>query len=194
VSSEETLEPPRHLLPRPDQPAQEELRNDEDRHELDRLELGGGERRDEQAQRHAEYGGDDRDEGHRPGRARGVQAEPQVGHGRGDAGLRGGAHPEGEGVAGDEVHLGRRRGHQPLERPGGAFALHGDRGQQEHDREGEDRQQDQPDPVEHLRRGLHDGADEGDDERRDDEDERDGAVVAEQLAQDAPGGDERDAR
>ena len=46
--------------------AQQDLRDDDQRHELDGLELGRRERADEQAQRRTEHGVDDRDDAQQP--------------------------------------------------------------------------------------------------------------------------------
>ena len=86
----------RQLVARHEQPAEQELRQDERRQELHRLELGRGERGEEQSQRRSEHGVDDGDEQQQPGVAGDVQPEHVHGEGRGDDGLDRGERPERE--------------------------------------------------------------------------------------------------
>ena len=67
------LQPAGHLVDRHEQPAEEELRQHDHRHELHRLELGAGEGAGQQAERHAEHGVDDGDEHDEPDRAGDVE-------------------------------------------------------------------------------------------------------------------------
>ena len=54
-ASEITSQPVGHLRPRDEQPAEQDLREDDRRHELHRLELGARERAREEPERHAEH-------------------------------------------------------------------------------------------------------------------------------------------
>ena len=81
-----------------EQSTEEELRDDHDRHELHRLELGAGERAAEQAERDAEHRVGDRDHDDQPGAAGRVQVEQPVRHAGGDRRLDGGGDAEGDAV------------------------------------------------------------------------------------------------
>ena len=59
-----------HVVAGGEEAAEEELGEDHRRHELDRLELGGGEGRDEEAEGGAEQGVEEGDQEEQPGRAR----------------------------------------------------------------------------------------------------------------------------
>ena len=68
----------------------------------------------------------------RAGAPGGVEAERQERDGGGDERLDGREQGERDPVAGQQVELGERHRHQPLERAGGALAQHRDRGDEEH--------------------------------------------------------------
>ena len=72
------VHPAGHLVAGGEQPAQEDLREHHGRHELHRLELGGGERAEEQPEGDAENRVRHRHEDHQPGAARRGQVERPV--------------------------------------------------------------------------------------------------------------------
>ena len=125
-----------------DEPAQQELGKEKGGHELHGLELGGGEGGDEQAERHARAGVGDGEHARPPtaGPAMSRSEQPDA-DGDEEARLDGGDDAEGEAVAGEEVELGERHRQQPLQGAGGAFAQHGDRGDEEHRDQREDAEQ-----------------------------------------------------
>src|SRR5690606_32135910 len=147
----ERLEDLGHLGAGHGEAAQDELREERRRHELDGLELGARQGRRGETERAAE----DR-------REHGAQHEyPQL------AGDVHAAHPdrerdenerldyreepEGEGVARDEVALAERQAHEPLEGARGALAQRRDARDQEHHDDGEDADVDRSELVQHGR-------------------------------------------
>jgi hypothetical protein len=141
-----------HLLARQQQPAQQQLGQDDRWHELDGLELAGGKGADEQPQRGAQHRVGDREHEDEPGRTGDVQPEHGERHPGRDGDLEHRERAEGQRVAEQQVQLRQRHGQQPLQRAGGALAQRGDPGHQEHRGQREDVEQRRPDPVED--RGL----------------------------------------
>ena len=76
-----------HGVARGEEAAEEELGEDHRRHELDRLELGGREGRDEEAEGRAEQGVEEGDEQQQPGGAGDVEAQDPEGEAGGEGGL-----------------------------------------------------------------------------------------------------------
>ena len=102
-----------------EQPAQQDLRDHDQRHELHGLELGLREGADEQAERGAEHGVGDRDHGRaaRPGPATSRPSSPTL-SATASADWTAATSAEREGVADQEVELAHRHRQQPLERAG----------------------------------------------------------------------------
>lgn len=94
-----------HGVARGEQAAEQELGHQDGGHELDGLEFGGGEGRDEQAEGGAEERVQDGDEQQQPGGAGDVEAEDPDGEGRGEGRLDDRQQAEGQGVAADQVGL-----------------------------------------------------------------------------------------
>ena len=135
-------------MPVYEQPAQQQLGEDDRGHELHGLELGARESADEQAERHAEHGIADGEQPDQPCAVGGVQAEqhePDEAH---HERLQRGEQPERDAVAGEQVGLGERQAHQPLQRAAGALAQHRNRRDQEHDAEREQAAHRRPDRLE----------------------------------------------
>ncbi len=127
-----------HLVACDEEPAEEQLWEDDRRHELHRLKLGPGEGADEQPQRHAEQRIADGKRDHGGGRAGHLETQwPEGDRGR-DQRLQRADQGEGHPVAEEQVELCQRQRHQPLQRPGRALPQHGDRGDDEHRAEGEE--------------------------------------------------------
>ena len=115
-----------------EQPAQQQLREDERGHELDGLELGARERAQQQAQRHAEQGVGHRQHAtsHAPCAASRPRKTNPTTHT-----ITPGRRPaiaERDRVAGQQSSRAIGQRHQPLERARRALAEHRDRGDQEH--------------------------------------------------------------
>lgn len=88
-----------HPVARGEESAEQQLGEDHGRHELDGLELGGGEGGDEEAEGGAEEGVEKGDQEEEPGGADDVEAEEPDGEAGGEGGLDDGEEAEGEGVA-----------------------------------------------------------------------------------------------
>ena len=73
-----------HGVARGEEAAEQELREDHRGHELDRLELGGGEGRDEEAECGAEEGVEQGDQEQQPGRAGDVEVQEPDGEAGGE--------------------------------------------------------------------------------------------------------------
>lgn len=144
------LERARHLLARHEQPAEQELGKDDGGHELDRLELRAGEGAQEQPQRAAQDRVRDGENEH-PGRAGDGEVEQRQRDERDEDGLQRRGEREGGPVPEQDVQLGQRQGHQPLERPAGALSQHRDRRNQEHCDERKQAEERPADPVEDER-------------------------------------------
>ena len=95
--------------------AEEELGEDHRRHELDGLELGGREGRDEEAEGGAEEGVEQGDQEEQPGGARDVQAQDPDRQACGQGRLDDREDAEGQGVAGDQVAFAQGHGEEAFE-------------------------------------------------------------------------------
>ena len=124
---------------------------------------------------------------------RGVQAqreEPDDAH---DDRLERGEQTERDPVARQQVDLGDRQRHQSLERAVGALAQHRDRGDQEHDDEGEQAAHRRPDRLEGSGLAFVHVVHQREQRDRHHEQQRDGPRVAADLPQNAPGRGQRHA-
>src|SRR4051812_23502614 len=173
-----------HVVAGGEEPAEKELGEDHGRHELDGLELGGREGRDEQAEGGAEEGVEQGDQQQEPGAAGDVEAEEPDGEAGREGGLDDREDAEGEGVAGDEVAFAQWHGEEAFEGAGGAFAQGGDGGDEEHRDQREDPEEGGADAVEGAWAAVEDVAQQEEHHARDQDHHRDGARVVAELAQD----------
>ncbi|SIH77808.1 Uncharacterised protein [Mycobacteroides abscessus subsp. abscessus] len=169
---------------REEDPAEEDLREDEDRHELDDLEFGAGERAREQPECGPEQGVGDRDDEEEAERTVDRQSAHPHREGDGDRRLDDREEPEGECVAEDEVALAQRHRQQALEGAAAPLTQGADARDEEHDDEREEREHRRPDRLEHI--GLvEDPRDEPDEQARHDEEEGDRAGIVADLGEHA---------
>src|SRR5512132_2937553 len=111
------LQPVRHLIPRDEQSAQQDLRKHDRGHELHRLKLGARECAREETERHPANRVADCEREHgemRPLHMKVEQSEREQGH---DGRLDDGECTKGDRVTEEDVELGERKRHQPFERP-----------------------------------------------------------------------------
>ena len=93
---------------------------------------------------------------------------------------------ESQPVAAEQVELRERQGHQPLERAAGSLAEHRDRRDEEHHDQRKEADERHGDALEGAGRPVEDVTQQHEQRRRHDEHEREGAMVATQLLEDAP--------
>ena len=187
------LEHGRHLVPRHEQAAEEDLGQHERRHELDGLELALRERAREQPERDTQEGVEDCERDDDRDRALDVEPECAERDSRRHRRLHRSDERERDPVAGEQVELRERQRHQPLERSRRPLAQHRDRRDQEHDDEREEADERAADAVERLFLALEHVLEQRQQQRRHDQHQRDRPSVAAQLAQDAERGRPRDA-
>src|SRR5690606_29822840 len=150
----------------------------------------GREGRDEETERCAEQRVEERHQEQQPGTADDVEPEEPHRQTGGEGGLDDREGTEGEGVAGDQVALAERHGEETFEGAGGPLAQGRDRGDQEHRDQREDAEERGADVVEGARAAVEDVAEQEQHQAGHDEQQRDGAGVVAQLAQDPAGGGE----